>query len=148
MWRRQTTLLALPLALAACGTAGPAPVPPDSAPVPSDSPLAYATPSPVRPDCGVWTLAQGRRLPAEAADCFDDALRDGQEVRMRVTAPSLEGDPITNDYVVRGDGRVEVTVDARRDRYGSGRVERMVCSGPVTYAPAPAFTTCSTPTPV
>ncbi|MFR9774804.1 DUF4362 domain-containing protein [Micromonospora sp. MS34] len=135
------TVLALSLTPAACGTTDPDAVPPDP-------PQAHATRSPARPDCGVWTLGQGDRLPTEAAECLDGALRDGQEARMRVIAPTIEGGPITTDYLVRVDGRVEVIADGRRDRYGAGRIERRICTGPVSYTPVPSFPTCSTPTPV
>ncbi|MGY0004584.1 DUF4362 domain-containing protein [Micromonospora sp. I033] len=149
MWRRPAAVLALFLALAGCATREPAT---RDAPAPAAPPAASPTPLVLRTagptECGSWTLPQGGELPAAATGCFGDAVRERRAARLRVTAPSVEGDPITTDHLVRADGRVEVTVDARRDRFGSGRIERLVCAGPVTFRPLPAFATCSTPAPV
>ncbi|MGR6321414.1 DUF4362 domain-containing protein [Micromonospora soli] len=149
MWRRPTALLALPLALAACdGTDPAARRSPEVVVARTGSPEPWTGRTPNPADCGTWTLPQGGRLPAGATECLSGALRDRQPARMRVTAPTTEGDPITTDYLVRVDGRVEVTVDSRRDRFGARRIERLVCTGSVKYAPVPTFPTCSTPAPV
>ncbi|MEV0153973.1 DUF4362 domain-containing protein [Micromonospora sp. NPDC050686] len=143
MWRRRTALLTLPLALAGCAATRPA-----APPAPAGPTAGPTTPAPDLADCGTWTLGRSDRLPAEATGCLDDALRDRQAVEMTVTAPTVEGDPVTTHYLTRVDGRVEVTVDGRQDRYGTGRVERMTCTGPVSYPAMPAFDTCTTPSPV
>ena len=137
-------LLALPLALGACEATGP-----ETATPPAGSPTARsdAGVAPDLTDCGTWTVGQGDRLAAQAADCLRDATRDRRPARLVVTFPTTEGDPITTSYLVRADGRVEVTTDSRRDRFGSGRIERQTCQGLRPDASRPVFTDCSTPQP-
>lgn len=147
MWKRRVVLLALPLALGACDAGGreTAAAPPAGSPTPSQSFIASVAPE--LSDCGTWTVGQGERLAPQAADCLRDAVRDRRPARLVVTAPTVEGDPITTSYAVRADGRVEVTIDSRLDRFGSGRIERQTCQGPVLDAGRPAFADCSTPQP-
>jgi hypothetical protein len=82
----------------------------------------YAPPISGR-DCGVehQTLNQtGRR-------CLLAAFASGAAATFVIRATTVEGDPFTRSYVVRGPGDVEVTTDARADSYGSGRIETQRC---------------------
>ncbi|MFC8619774.1 DUF4362 domain-containing protein [Micromonospora purpureochromogenes] len=149
MGKTRAIALALLLAVAACAPADGAPT---ASPPTTAAPPSAASPTAVGPDaprdCGTWTVEQGEELTPRAGACLGDALRDRLPARLVVTAPTVEGDPITTSYLTRPDGRVEVTTDARRDRFGSRRVERQICDGPPIAAGLPVFGRCSTPQPV
>lgn len=115
-------------------------------------PTATPTPPPPEPfvgagtqDCGTLVLQQGQEVPREAVQCFVEAVTARRPARLVVTLPTVEGDPVTTTYAVAIDGRVEVTTDARADRFGSGRVERQTCTGPAVQDGLPSFATCSSP---
>ncbi|SBT39027.1 hypothetical protein [Micromonospora narathiwatensis] len=124
--------LAATLLLAGC-TAQPTP--------PSVPPAEPST-----QDCGTLILSQGQKVPASAVQCVIEAAGARQPARLAITRPTTEGDPITTNYAVTVDGQVEVTTDARADRFGSGHVERQTCTGPtVQDAQWLSFATCSSP---
>ena len=120
---------------------------------PADGPTTAASPAtadsraPTLHDCGTWDLGQGEPVPPQARTCLADAVRDRQPARLVVTWPTIEGDPITTSYLVRRDGRVDVTTDDRRDLFGSGRIERQTCEGPPNTNELPSFDRCSSPEP-
>ncbi|MEV4493439.1 DUF4362 domain-containing protein [Micromonospora coxensis] len=116
---------ALLLTLTACTSAPGGPAASPTAPAPAGNTTAVTG---TVIDCGAWTLGQGEALPTRAGGCLRDAARDRRPARLVVTAPTVEGDPIVTTYVTRPDGRVEVTTDARQDRFGSGRIERRICA--------------------
>jgi hypothetical protein len=62
--------------------------------------------------------------------CFIDAVRVGRPALLTVTGRTVEGDPVINSYAGRPDGRGEHTVDSRQDRYSSGGVLHLICTGP------------------
>lgn len=74
-------------------------------------------------DCGVekQSLNEGGRR------CLLTAFQTGAAATFVSRTTTVEGDPYTRSYVVRGPGDVEITTDARADSYGSGRIERQRC---------------------
>lgn len=132
-------MLAVALLLAGCAvqpTPAAGPAPPPSIPE-----VGQGT-----RDCGTLILGQGQEMPADAVKCVVEAVEARQAARLVVTFPTVEGDPVTTSYAVAVDGRVEVTTDARADRFGSGRVERQTCTGPtVQKGDVLSFATCSSP---
>ncbi|MEH0842128.1 DUF4362 domain-containing protein [Micromonospora sp. CPCC 205711] len=144
MGTTRTAPLALLLALAACTPTESGPAAAPSGPsVPPPGTTAPATDA-VR-ECGTWTVAQGGELPARAAGCLLDAVRDRRPARLVVTRPTVEGDPITTSFVAGSDGRVEVTEDGRLDRFGSRRIERRTCTAVTLDHGWPVGAPCSPP---
>lgn len=149
MWKRPTALLALPLALGACDSSGPetAAAPPAGSATPAPKHITVVAPE--LSDCGTWTIAQGEQLASEAADCLVEAVEQRQRARLIVTAPSVEGAPVLNSYLVHADGRVTVTIDSSRDPNSSTTLVWQNCVGPVqVIGPLPIFAECSTPRPL
>ena len=109
-------------ALAACGGPAPAPQP--------ISPGAEPSATVVLTDCGTFDLPQGERLPGAAGQCLVDAVEAGRPARLKVTRPTVEGDPITVTYAAGADGRVQVVNDATQDKFGSQTITRRTCTGP------------------
>jgi|tagenome__1003787_1003787.scaffolds.fasta_scaffold20069412_1 hypothetical protein len=68
-------------------------------------------------------------MPSSAVTCFLEAHRAKRPARLERTAPSVEGYPVREDYVMNDTGLITVTIDMSRDPYGGNRIERKVCSG-------------------
>lgn len=138
-------LLPVVLAPAACSAESPA-RPATTATAAAPHPSAVAPAAPAEPtDCGDVVLLQGGEVPAETTACFLDAVRDKRPAVLKVTRPTVEGDPIRYAYTALPDGRVEVVTDARADGFGSGRMFRETCTGPVAGGTALTFAACSSP---
>ncbi len=138
-------LLPLVLAAAACSAGAPDdPAPTATAAEPSASAVAPAAPAEPT-DCGDVVLLQGGEVSAETTACFLDAVRDKRSAVLKVTRPTIEGDPIRYAYTALPDGRVEVVTDAREDAFGSGTMFRETCTGPAAGGVALTFATCSSP---
>lgn len=84
----------------------------------------------VEVDCGTATLAQGETPPAAMLTCFLDAVAAGRTVHLSIVRPTVEGDPIPTSYRGYGTDSIQVTVDTRQDRFGSGGLQYQLCSGP------------------
>lgn len=72
------------------------------------------------PACGTLDVDQGdgwRETDPEVFDCFEAALRNGDQAELAVVYPTVEGDPIRVWYRLIGD-RMEVYEDASADSYG------------------------------
>ncbi|SBV28491.1 hypothetical protein GA0070620_4034 [Micromonospora krabiensis] len=142
MWNRGARTLAVALLLTGCVVQS----------TPTAAPTAPPSAQPAEPgshDCGTLLLRQGQTVPTDALRCVVEAADNRQQARLVVTQPTTEGDPITTTYAVLGDGRVEVTTDARADRFGSGRVERQTCTGPsIEDGSRLSFATCVSGAPV
>jgi hypothetical protein len=100
------------IALAGCGLLGYG-KPPDW--------VEQRTPLPL---CGEETAGQ---VDSAARRCLLEAFQSGGEGELISTMTTVEGDPITRYVRVYADGVVEIFHDATRDRYGSGRWERLRC---------------------
>ena len=79
-------------------------------------------------DCGTFILGQGEGLPGSAVRCFIDAVRAGQTADLKVTRPTIEGDPIPMSLHANSDGQILVINDARQDRFGNQVVTRYLCT--------------------
>lgn len=91
------------------------------------------------PSCGHESVTREGGYDVGARRCFWEAYRAGRPAEFVSTSVSVEGDPVTTIYRSVAPGRVEIYVDARRDRFGSGRWEkytgtglRLIEGGPVT----------------
>lgn len=84
------------------------------------------------PSCGHLEVGQGvdwREADPDAWDCLDTALRGDGEAELRLTYPTVEGDPIDVWYRV-ADGRLQIDQDSTRDRFGSGEWSHQECAAP------------------
>lgn len=99
--------------LAGCGAAGT-----------NGAPAA----APAVTDCGTFTIGQGDTVPAAARDCLITATQAREPARLKVTWPTVEGDPIPELYEADSTGRVHVTSDTRSDRFGPKAVTTRVCA--------------------
>ncbi|WP_229070395.1 DUF4362 domain-containing protein [Actinoplanes sp. DH11] len=127
--KRIVTMMLAGATLAACGQPAP-----DRRTEPAASPV---------PDCGTFLLGQGEKVPADAATCLIDAAKAGRVTTLKVTSPTVEGDPIPVTYAARPDGRVDVTTDSRADNFGEQTISRETCSEPALTRDGIAFTECS-----
>jgi Domain of unknown function (DUF4362) len=94
-------------------------------------------------DCGTFTLEQGEVLPYSPITCLVEAVEGGHPARLKVTRPTIEGDPIPITYIADVSGAVQVITDARQDSFGSGRIERQTCTGPRAADGRLDFARCS-----
>ena len=76
------------------------------------------------PACGV---EEGVELDLGARTCILEAHEAGDTGELISRMTSIEGDPIVRYTRVHANGVVEIFHDATRDRFGSGRWERLVC---------------------
>ena len=65
----------------------------------------------------------------EANRCILDALEAGEPATLVVTRATVEGDPIVTHVTVHASDQVELVVDDTKDRFGSGKVETLFCTG-------------------
>jgi hypothetical protein len=77
--------------------------------------------------CGEEVLDQGEPHDQAVRGCLLQAFEEGRGAELISSQPTIEGDPITRYVRVHENGVVEIFVDATRDRFGSGRWERIVC---------------------
>jgi hypothetical protein len=77
--------------------------------------------------CGSEEMGMGETLNVEGRRCLLAAYRAGEKAEFASAGRSVEGDPIHRVIRVHARGVVEVLHDARQDRFGSGRVERLQC---------------------
>jgi hypothetical protein len=84
-------------------------------------------PAPGFASCGSEPTAMGENLNVEGRRCILAAYRAGEKAEFASAGRSIEGDPIYRVIRVHAWGVVEIVHDARQDRFGSGRVERLQC---------------------
>jgi hypothetical protein len=111
-------LVSVALVLAGCGQVARA------APVGSAAPEVRSA---ADVDCGTFTLGQGERLPESVVRCFIDAVGAGSSADLKVTRPTIEGDPIPMSFHADPDGQILVITDSRQDRFGNQVVTHAVC---------------------
>ncbi len=80
-------------------------------------------------DCGTFVLQQGERPPTTALECLIGASQTARPARLKMTRPTVEGDPIHETYESDANGQVRVTRDTRQDNYGAQEVTTEVCTG-------------------
>lgn len=81
------------------------------------------------PSYGRETVTRSGGFDVEGRRRFWDAYLAGRPAEFASTQPSVEGDPVTTIYRVISPGRVEIYVDATKDRFGSGAWEKYTCRG-------------------
>jgi len=76
----------------------------------------------------------GSTLNQDGRRCLLDAFERGTPATFVSRLTTVEGDPIVRTYVVLGPGDVRIAHDARRDRFGSGKIELLRCARLVPVA--------------
>jgi hypothetical protein len=74
------------------------------------------------PDCGDVRLGQGDSVEesgAQGLSCLRTAARSGSGGELKVTYPTVEGDPIVEYFRVTLAGKLEVYSDSTKDTFGS-----------------------------
>lgn len=72
------------------------------------------------PSCGEVTLDRGELLEQKAGDelaCMRGALETRKGAELKVTSPTLEGDPIRKYIRITPDGMLEIYTDTASDRF-------------------------------
>ncbi|HEU4423569.1 MAG TPA: DUF4362 domain-containing protein [Pilimelia sp.] len=132
---RRMLVLVLPLLCVSCGGAD----------VPRDVATSGENRGAVVTDCGTFDLGQGDHLPDSVLRCFVDAVAAGRPAQLKVTRPTVEGDPIATTYRADRQGRVDVVTDSRQDRFGIQTISKQVCTGPAVVEDDLSFTACTAP---
>ncbi|MCR2811068.1 hypothetical protein [Microbacterium sp. zg.B185] len=81
------------------------------------------------PSCGTVELTQGEQTPADAIACVDGAGAAGAE--LVVTAPTVEGDPVTTYFRALPGGGIEMFVDLSEDMFAGERSSWLHVSCPL-----------------
>ncbi|MFD7961689.1 hypothetical protein ACFV5J_12905 [Streptomyces zaomyceticus] len=83
--------------------------------------------------CGEVSLDQGAEMQKQAAReiaCLQRALKNGESAELKVTYPTVEGDPIHEFYRLTPQGRLEVYTDSTEDRYSDQKWSFTECYTP------------------
>ncbi|GAA1359252.1 hypothetical protein [Catellatospora chokoriensis] len=83
--------------------------------------------------CGEVSLGQGEQMQQKAVQeiaCLQRALKDGESAELKVTHPTVEGDPLRTYYRVLPQGRLEVYTDSTDDRYSDRNWSFAECYSP------------------
>ena len=123
--KRFRSVAAIGLAIAALSTA--------ACSGPPAAPVEFTDRAPL-PSCGEIVLDQGETIPEDALDCMEAAVEaDGGE--LKVTSPTVEGDPIVTYYRVGpGIDGVDMFIDGTADAYGAGTWIHENCPGDATIS--------------
>ena len=85
-------------------------------------------------DCGIENLQVGTEMNQEGRRCLLEAFETGTPAQFVSRMTSIEGDPIVRTYAVFGPGDLRIAHDARLDKFGSGKIELLRCTGLVPVA--------------
>ncbi|MFE5593656.1 hypothetical protein [Streptomyces sp. NPDC056549] len=83
--------------------------------------------------CGEVSLDQGEEMQKQAAreiDCLQRALKNGESAELKVTYPTVEGDPIHEYYRLTPQGRLELYTDSTEDHYSDQKWSFAECYTP------------------
>ncbi|MGW9023730.1 hypothetical protein ACWGQ5_05725 [Streptomyces sp. NPDC055722] len=83
--------------------------------------------------CGEVSLDQGEEIKKKAVreiTCLRRALKSGDSAELKVTYPTVEGDPIREYYRLTPQGRLEVYTDSTDDRYSDQKWSFAKCYTP------------------
>ncbi|MGW6969211.1 hypothetical protein ACWGET_34800 [Streptomyces zaomyceticus] len=83
--------------------------------------------------CGAVSLDQGTEMQKQAAReiaCLQRALKNGESAELKVSYPTVEGDPIHEYYRLTPQGRLEVYTDSTEDRYSDQKWSFAECYTP------------------
>jgi len=83
------------------------------------------------PTCGTYWNRNTPVTPAQRRvnACIVKAAREERHARAVAVLTTIEGDPLPTYVFVRGRGDLLVVTDSTRDRFGSGRWQRLRCHG-------------------
>jgi hypothetical protein len=115
---------------------------PAAAPAPPRSPAAEDD-----VDCGTFDLGQGEELPDHAGRCLAEAVNAKRAARLRVSEPTVEGDPIVSTYTAYRGGGIELVLDSRQDGFGPKAVTTQTCTAVSFSAGRVEASGCSDPKP-
>ncbi|MEU6950703.1 hypothetical protein ABZ957_36785 [Streptomyces sp. NPDC046316] len=80
--------------------------------------------------CGEVSLAQGEKMQKQAVReivCLRRALKSGEGAELKVSYPTVEGDPIREYYRLTPQARLEVYTDSTDDRYSDQKWSFVEC---------------------
>ena len=80
--------------------------------------------------CGDYIVepgTQGTNPYVEQQECIKTAVAHGTPAVLIQRSTTVEGDPIRQQFRVRGVRRIEVVTDYTRDRFGSGTIHEETC---------------------
>ncbi|MFB7356184.1 hypothetical protein [Streptomyces gardneri] len=83
--------------------------------------------------CGEVSLDQGEEMQKQAAReiaCLQRALKNGESAELKVSYPTVEGDPIREYYRLTPQGRLEVYTDSTDDHYSDQKWSFTECYTP------------------
>ncbi|MFF7772992.1 hypothetical protein ACFZCG_01075 [Streptomyces tanashiensis] len=83
--------------------------------------------------CGEVSLDQGEEMQKQAAReivCLRRALKNGEGAELKVTHPTVEGDPIREYYRLTPQGRLEVYTDSTDDHFSDQKWSFAECYTP------------------
>ncbi|WAU82255.1 hypothetical protein O1Q96_22345 [Streptomyces sp. Qhu-G9] len=83
--------------------------------------------------CGAVSLAQGEEIQKQAMReivCLRRALKNGESAELKITYPTVEGDPIREYYRLTPQSRLEVYTDSTDDRYSDQKWSFAECYTP------------------
>lgn len=90
--------------------------------------------APAAPSCGSYEVSQGD-FGSDMTEfdgrqrCLLDAFEAGTAASLSITTPTVEGDPIEEQYTVVGRRLVEVRTDTTEDEFGPKEVTTQRCTG-------------------
>jgi hypothetical protein len=121
------------LGVAGCTTSRP---PGPTAASNPPGPSASITPTPPQGviDCGTFETGQSERWPSKATKCLIDAAGDGRKARLKVTVPTVDGDPVLITFIALGTGEVVYMTDFTQAR--ETRVQTWMCTVPKVDKPS------------
>lgn len=107
---------------------------PSSTPAPSAEPALWEPPSFAQrqplPSCGSFERRAFPLPPEKSAACLARAVGSAEGAELKMTAFTVEGDPIIRYYrALPGEDTVEVFYDSTRDKLGSQSWSRSLCTG-------------------
>ncbi|MFD5032092.1 hypothetical protein ACFWM0_17000 [Streptomyces sp. NPDC058405] len=85
------------------------------------------------PRCGAVSLDQGEEMQKKGVreiGCLQRALKSGESAELKVTRPTVEGDPIREYYRLTPQGGLEVYTDSTDDRYSDQKWSFDECYAP------------------
>ena len=85
------------------------------------------------PSCGEVKLPQGKQLEQHATQeirCLRQALDAGETAELKVSFPTVEGDPIHEYYRLNPDGTLELYIDSTDDANSDQKWSHTDCYSP------------------
>ena len=85
------------------------------------------------PSCGDVELAQGKQVEEQATkeiECLRQALAAGEGAELKVSYPTVEGDPIREYYRLTPEGALEVYTDSTDDSFSDRKWSSTECYTP------------------